>query len=140
MRASSRLSTASVSTLRADRHWAWWARAAAAKASRRNRSYGSNRRRAKLSGGEILWQRQDGGAQTDLVKLDQDGKEIREIRGAEIAMIFQEPMSSFSMVHTVGQQIMEAVQLHQDVNGVEAREIAVEMLSSVGIPDPVAAG
>ena len=91
----------------------------------------------KVVGGEILWQRQDGGAQTDLVKLDQDGKEIREIRGAEIAMIFQEPMSSFSMVHTVGQQIMEAVQLHQDVNGVEAREIAVEMLSSVGIPDPL---
>ena len=76
-------------------------------------------------------------AKTDLVKLDQDGSEIRDIRGSEIAMIFQEPMSSFSMVHTVGQQIMEAVQLHQEVSQAEAREIAVEMLSNVGIPDPL---
>ena len=91
----------------------------------------------KVVGGEILWQRQDEEAKTDLVKLEQDGSEIRAIRGSEIAMIFQEPMSSFSMVHTVGQQIMEAIQLHQEVSQAEAREIAVEMLSSVGIPDPL---
>ena len=91
----------------------------------------------KVVGGEVLWQRQGNGAQTDLAALDQDGSEIRAIRGAEIAMIFQEPMSSFSMVHTVGQQIVEAVQLHQEVSRSEAREIAVEMLSSVGIPDPL---
>ena len=91
----------------------------------------------KVVGGAILWQRQENGAQTDLAALDQDGSEIRAIRGAEIAMIFQEPMSSFSMVHTVGQQIVEAVQLHQEVSRSEAREIAVEMLSSVGIPDPL---
>jgi len=91
----------------------------------------------KVVGGEILWQRQDEETKTDLVKLEQDGSEIRAIRGSEIAMIFQEPMSSFSMVHTVGQQIMEAIQLHQEVSQAEAREIAVEMLSSVGIPDPL---
>ncbi len=91
----------------------------------------------KVVGGEILWQRQESGSKTDLAKLDQDGSEIRDIRGSEIAMIFQEPMSSFSMVHTVGQQIMEAVRLHQEVNQAEAREIAVEMLSNVGIPDPI---
>ncbi len=91
----------------------------------------------KVVGGEILWQRQENGSQTDLVKLEQDGSEIRAIRGAEIAMIFQEPMSSFSMVHTVGQQIMEAVQLHQDVSSTDARDISVEMLSNVGIPDPL---
>ncbi len=91
----------------------------------------------KVVGGQILWQRQDSDAKTDLVQLDQDGSEIRDIRGSEIAMIFQEPMSSFSMVHTVGQQIMEAIQLHQEVSQAEAREIAVEMLSNVGIPDPL---
>ena len=91
----------------------------------------------KVVGGEILWQRQDSETKTDLVKLDQDGSEIRDIRGSEIAMIFQEPMSSFSMVHTIGQQIMEAIQLHQEVSQAEARKIAVEMLSNVGIPDPL---
>ena len=91
----------------------------------------------KVVGGEILWQREGEETQTDLVKLAQDGSEIRAIRGAEIAMIFQEPMSSFSMVHTVGQQIMEAVQLHQEVSRPDARDIAVEMLSNVGIPDPL---
>ena len=91
----------------------------------------------KVVGGEILWQRQEDETRTDLVKLDQDGSEIRAIRGSEIAMIFQEPMSSFSMVHTVGQQIMEAIRLHQEVSQSEAREIAVEMLSNVGIPDPL---
>ena len=47
---------------------------------------------------------------------------MRSIRGAEIAMIFQEPMTSFSPVHTVGNQIIEAIQLHQPVGGSEARD------------------
>ena len=93
----------------------------------------------KVVGGEILWRRQTNGTTTttDLVKLEPDGSEIRDIRGAEIAMIFQEPMSSFSMVHTIGHQIIEAVKLHQDVSQQEARNRAVEMLDNVGIPDPL---
>ena len=51
----------------------------------------------------------------DLAKLAPNGQEMRAIRGAEIALIFQEPMSSFSPVHTVGNQIIEAIMLHQRV-------------------------
>ena len=72
----------------------------------------------------------------DLSELAIDGPEIRDIRGSEIAMVFQEPMVSFSPVHTVGAQIIEAILLHQDVNKEEARGQAIEMLRRVGIPDP----
>jgi peptide/nickel transport system ATP-binding protein len=93
----------------------------------------------KIVSGEILLhQGTDAGYEeiTDLAKLDPDGDEIRAIRGAEISMIFQEPMTSFSPVHTVGHQIMEAILLHQNVTRREARELAVELLTDVGIPDP----
>ena len=62
--------------------------------------------------------------------------EIRNIRGGEISLIFQEPMSSFSPVYTVGNQIMEAVRAHRDVSKEEAEGIAIDMLSRVGIPNP----
>ncbi|MBN1817702.1 MAG: ABC transporter ATP-binding protein [Sedimentisphaerales bacterium] len=61
---------------------------------------------------------------------------MRAIRGNRIAMIFQEPMTSLNPVYTVGQQIVEAVQLHQDKEGREAWDHAVEMLHQVGIADP----
>jgi peptide/nickel transport system ATP-binding protein len=61
---------------------------------------------------------------------------MRAIRGAEIALIFQEPMSSFSPVHTVGNQIIEAILLHQQVDKREARARAIDMLRRVGIPLP----
>jgi len=93
--------------------------------------------------GEILFHRtpQAGGSSTmtevvDLTKLNPKGREIRSIRGAEIAMVFQEPMTSLSPVHTIGDQIMEAIILHQKVSGVEARERAIEMLRMVGMPKP----
>lgn len=70
----------------------------------------------------------------DLLELD-DG-EMRKVRGNEISMIFQEPMTSLNPVYTIGNQIMEALLLHRDVNKPEAREIAVEMLEKVGIPAP----
>ena len=60
----------------------------------------------------------------------------REIRGSDIGMIFQEPMNSFSPVHSVGSQIIEALRLHSDVSKQEARNRAIEMLSKVGIPQP----
>jgi oligopeptide/dipeptide ABC transporter ATP-binding protein len=62
--------------------------------------------------------------------------EMSRIRGNEISMIFQEPMTSLNPVFTVGDQIAEAVQLHEDVRGREARDRAVEMLGLVGIPSP----
>jgi peptide/nickel transport system ATP-binding protein len=72
----------------------------------------------------------------DLVQMDRTGPEIRAIRGAEIAMIFQEPMSSFSPVHTIGNQISEAILLHQAVDQREARRRAIEALELVGMPNP----
>jgi len=72
----------------------------------------------------------------DLAGLDPRGDRIRAIRGDEIAMIFQEPMTSLSPVHTVGSQIAEAIELHQGVNKAEAHERTVEMLRQVGIAMP----
>ena len=80
----------------------------------------------------------DGASQTpiriDRLKADQD--EMREIRGNKIAMIFQEPMSSLNPVYTIGEQIGEAVRIHQRTAKKEAREIAIGMLERVGIPGP----
>jgi peptide/nickel transport system ATP-binding protein len=73
---------------------------------------------------------------TDLAKLDWQDKRIRAIRGAEIAMIFQEPMTSLSVIHTIGNQIEEGIRLHQSLKAREARERAIEMLSRVGIAQP----
>ncbi|MDQ3540744.1 MAG: ABC transporter ATP-binding protein, partial [Chloroflexota bacterium] len=88
--------------------------------------------------GEMLFQRRDkGGVQqkiTDLASLDPKGKEIRDIRGKEISMIFQEPMTSLSPVHTVGDQITESIILHQGTSQAEATQLAIEGLERVGIP------
>ncbi|MGC9522720.1 MAG: ABC transporter ATP-binding protein [Anaerolineae bacterium] len=72
----------------------------------------------------------------DLTTLSPQGPEMRRIRGAEIAMVFQEPMTSLSPVHTIGNQIEEAIILHQGVSESEAREKAIEMLDLVGMPLP----
>jgi oligopeptide/dipeptide ABC transporter ATP-binding protein len=96
--------------------------------------------RNAVTSGQILFHRRpqtDGGSQViDLLGMDPIGTEIRKIRGAEIAMIFQEPMSSFSPVHTVGSQIMEAILLHQNVDHAEARRRAIDVLELVGMPKP----
>jgi len=88
----------------------------------------------KVEAGEILYHRN--GDVTELTKLDPKGKEYRSIRGNEIAMIFQEPMTSLNPVFTIGNQIMEAIILHQKVGKKEARRRAVAMLKAVGIPLP----
>ena len=72
----------------------------------------------------------------DLAKLEPNGAEMRSIRGAEIALIFQEPMSSFSPVHSVGNQIIEAIRLHQPVGRREARQKTIEILRRVGVSTP----
>lgn len=82
--------------------------------------------------GEILYHRSNGEA-IDLVQMDETGKEIRSIRGREIAIIFQEPMTAFSPLYTIGNQIMEAIILHQHVGKKVARERAIEMLANVGV-------
>ncbi len=71
-----------------------------------------------------------------LSDLDPKGAEIRSIRGCEIALVPQEPMMSLSPVHTLGNQIMEAIILHQNVTKAEAKERALEMLNLVGMPQP----
>ncbi|MCX8103357.1 MAG: ABC transporter ATP-binding protein [Candidatus Bipolaricaulota bacterium] len=88
----------------------------------------------KILGGSVIYHRN--GQQIELTKLDPKGKQYREIRGNEIAMIFQEPMTSLNPVYTIGNQIMEAIMLHQKVGRREARERAIEMLKAVGIPLP----
>ncbi len=72
----------------------------------------------------------------DLAALDPRGRQIREIRGADISMIFQEPMTSLSPIHTIGDQITEAILLHLPVSKDEAKERAIELLHRVGIPKP----
>ena len=88
----------------------------------------------KIEGGSILYHRN--GDDLDLTKLDPKGKMYRSIRGNEIAMIFQEPMTSLNPVFTIGNQIMEAITLHQDVGKKEAKTLAIQMLEEVGIPLP----
>ena len=89
---------------------------------------------ANIVGGEILFHHGD---QTiDLAAVNPEGRTIRGIRGKEIAMIFQEPMTAFSPVHTIGNQIVETILIHQPVTKKEAREQAIEMLRRVGMPNP----
>ena len=78
----------------------------------------------------------DGAATTDLLELDAQSARLREMRGREVGLIFQEPMTSFSPVHTIGNQISEAVRLHFAVGKAEAAQRSIEQLRSVGMPHP----
>ncbi len=90
----------------------------------------------RIEGGEILFYGEGKNSSVDLAKLDPKGRAIRRIRGNDIAMIFQEPMTSLSPVHTVGNQISETIRLHQKVDKKEARERSIEMLRKVRLPKP----
>ncbi len=91
----------------------------------------------KTIGGEIKYHR-PGSTAIELTHLDPTGPEIRAIRGAEISMIFQEPMTSLSPVHTIGNQIVETIVLHQHIGARAARQQAIETLHLVGMPKPAA--
>ena len=78
------------------------------------------------AGGEILFEGED------LLKKNED--QMRQIRGNKVAMIFQEPMTSLNPVFTIGQQLMEAILLHENVTKQQAREKGIEMLKKVKIP------
>jgi peptide/nickel transport system ATP-binding protein len=88
---------------------------------------------ATVARGEILFS-PDGKKQTDLLKIDE--KQLQSIRGKEIAMIFQEPMTSLNPVFTCGHQVMEAIRLHYSLNDQESRRRTIELFEKVNLPDP----
>ena len=93
----------------------------------------------EIVGGEILYRRnigQEDEEVVDIASMDSNSHEIRSIRGGEIAYVFQEPMTSFSPVHTIGNQMIETIRLHQDIDKKGAEEIAIKALTAVGIPLP----
>ena len=90
---------------------------------------------ARIASGRITYYPEDS-EPVDITSLDIYGEKIRTIRGKEIAMIFQEPMTSLSPVYTIGEQIIEAIQLHQKLDKKAARELAIQMLEQVRISAP----
>lgn len=92
----------------------------------------------RIVSGKIMYHRTVGHTResVDLTTLDPRGEAMRAIRGLEITMVFQEPMSSMSPVHTIGEQITEAILVHQDVTERQAYDRAIEMLANVGMPEP----
>ena len=93
-------------------------------------------KQAKIAGGEVLFNDPRKDTVTDLLTLDRDGPDMRALRGGRISIIFQEPMTSLSPLHTVGDQVSEALFLHSDVTKAEGTELTAEMLRLVGFPDP----
>jgi peptide/nickel transport system ATP-binding protein len=95
---------------------------------------------ARIEAGEILFRDPKSGTEVDLSRLDPRGREMRSIRGGRISIIFQEPMTALSPLHTIGNQVSEALSLHKSDLGKEARrEAVIEMLRLVGFPDPAKA-
>ncbi len=93
-------------------------------------------RPGRIEAGSILLQRNGAGSAVDLALLDPKGREMRAIRGAEIALVFQEPMTSLSAFYTVGNQIGEVIRLHMGLDKKAAHKRAIELLAMVGIPRP----
>lgn len=89
----------------------------------------------RITAGSIVY-RDVNGRTVDLTKARHGSRELREIRGQDIAMIFQEPMVSLGPIQKIGRQIVETILLHRNVTKREAREIAIELLDKVGIPKP----
>jgi peptide/nickel transport system ATP-binding protein len=97
-------------------------------------------RPGRIVAGQILLRRPGsagrGEETVDVTRLAAESREMRRIRGGEIGLVFQEPMTSFSPVHTVGNQMVETIRLHLGVDAATARERAVGLLRQVGIPKP----
>lgn len=89
----------------------------------------------RIVGGSMVY-RNAQGKTVDLAKARHGSKELRAIRGQDIAMIFQEPMSSLGPIQKIGKQITETILLHRRMSKAEAKETAIEMLDRVGIPKP----
>lgn len=93
------------------------------------------RRPGRIEAGQILFHFRDGRV-TDLAQLAPNSPQMRDIRGRHISMIFQEPMTSLSPVHTIGDQITEMIRLHLPLDKEAARAKAIDTLGRVGIPKP----
>ena len=87
----------------------------------------------KISSGEIIFHKKDG-TKVDLLKASEE--EMRSYRGNDIAMIFQEPMTSLNPVFTCGDQVLEAIMLHQKLDASEAKSLTIELFKKVQLPDP----
>ena len=97
-------------------------------------------RNGEIASGQILFDDpRDSEAPVDIAQLPADGPEMRALRGGSISIVFQEPMSSLSPLHTVGNQVGEALALHRGCAGAELQEMGIEMLRHVGFPDPARA-
>ncbi len=94
---------------------------------------------ARITGGNIWYRENKSDQPTDLAKLKDDSAERISLRGGKISIIFQEPMTSLSPLHTIGNQIGEALYLHRDIDQKEIQPTVVEMLDLVGFPNPEAA-
>jgi len=92
----------------------------------------------RIERGKITFRaaRRGNGEWVDITALDRHSDEMHQIRGDEMGMIFQEPMTSLNPVFTVGQQISEAILLHQGVDQAEARQRTIDILTRVGMPNP----
>ena len=93
------------------------------------------RPKGDIVSGSIEYLRDDGRS-FDIAALDPNGDDMRNLRGNDIGMIFQEPMTSLNPIYTIGNQIIEAIVLHQGVSKFEARKRAIELLVRVGLSDP----
>ena len=89
----------------------------------------------RIVSGQILFHEKDGQT-VDIAQLSEESRALRKIRGSRVAMVFQEPMTSLSPVHTIGNQIMETILLHRVRDKREAQEIALATLAKVGMPEP----
>jgi peptide/nickel transport system ATP-binding protein len=87
----------------------------------------------RISNGEIVFHQKDG-SKVDLVQINE--KEMRSFRGNELAMIFQEPMTSLNPVFTCGDQVMEAIMLHQNISKKEAKDLTISLFEEVQLPEP----
>ncbi len=94
---------------------------------------------ATISAGEILFNHPESGKMLDIAAIDADSDQMRSIRGGSISIIFQEPMTSLSPVHTIGDQISEALFLHRDASRQEGLQLTRTMLEHVGFPHPARA-
>jgi oligopeptide/dipeptide ABC transporter ATP-binding protein len=93
----------------------------------------------RIVDGEIFYHRNSKGADEEIVNItnfESNSREMRQIRGKEIAMVFQEPMTSLDPVYTIGDQIVEAITYHQGIGKREARERAIDVLDRVRMPQP----
>ena len=91
---------------------------------------------ARITEGKILFRDPADGVETDIARLDPGGRRMRDLRGNRVGIVFQEPMTSLSPLHTVGDQIGEAARLHLGLTGEQARAATRDMLRLVQFPDP----